>query len=139
MVPRILGQFETPELREIAEQAGRAYSMSVPLFLLKSHFDRVRPSFLDSNIKPSISVPSHPAYPSGHSTQATTMALAVSCVDPMNRDFYLSNLVGWRRELAGVHYPSDTAAGKKLASFVFADVAMEIGLANATLCNATIF
>lgn len=141
IVKSIIGPFkEDQDLYKLAYDASLTEAMVTPLFISKLHFDRVRPSFYDTSLQPSIEVPPHPAYPSGHATQATTVALILSCQDPDNREFYINNAarVGWNRELAGVHYPSDTAAGVRLAQHVFLDVAREVGLLNAAKCSVEI-
>ena len=88
--------------------------------------NRPRPSFLCPDIEPLIDVPTHPSYPSGHSTQAYLVALALSDVLSYRTsalewdkfDLGLRNLakqIGENREWAGVHYQSDTIAGRNLA------------------------
>jgi acid phosphatase (class A) len=87
------------------------------LFKLKLRFDRVRPSILDPRLKPVLEVPGHPAYPSGHASQAFFIACLLAELDPPNREVYLADAtaIAKRREIAGFHYPSDTAAGALLA------------------------
>lgn len=87
------------------------------IFALKQEYNRVRPSFLDARIRPSIPVPEHPAYPSGHSTEAHTYALIFCRLNPKDKEKYLSSAHGIAhlREIAGVHYPSDSESGKILA------------------------
>jgi acid phosphatase (class A) len=88
------------------------------LFYFKHMFDRVRPHKLDSSLTTAIEVPDHPAYPSGHSTQSHLIALILSDLDPQNRDVYMESAfrVAHNREIAGLHYPSDSEAGKLLAT-----------------------
>lgn len=83
----------------------------------KRHFDRVRPSLLDPSLPTAITVPKHPAYPSGHATQAYLLAHFFSALDPTNQDQYYADAlrVAHNREIAGVHYPSDSQAGRILA------------------------
>ena len=53
------------------------YTTVEPVIMhLKKRFDRVRPRALDRRIRPSIDPPGHPAYPSGHATQAYYIALS---------------------------------------------------------------
>jgi hypothetical protein len=87
----------------------------------KKLYDRVRPSYLDPTIKPIIDVPLHPAYPSGHATQAQLRALVLSELDPKNRAAYLqaAKRIARNREIAGLHYPSDSRAGVILAGQLF--------------------
>jgi hypothetical protein len=76
---------------------------------------------------PPIPVPGHPAYPSGHSTQAHLMALCVKDVLPTAA---LQNALGEvideladriarNREIAGLHFESDSKAGENLAQSLF--------------------
>jgi len=87
------------------------------LFLIKKKYNRVRPAYLNKNIKPAIATPRHPSYPSGHSTQAYTFALFLSYFDKFNSDRYMqsASMIAHTREVAGLHFPSDTKAGKILA------------------------
>lgn len=91
------------------------------IFEMKERFDRVRPHFLEPRLEPPISVPRHPAYPSGHATESRLIALIFSELDPERRETYLSfaDEVALNRERAGVNYPSDSAAGKLLAEQFF--------------------
>jgi hypothetical protein len=90
------------------------------LFALKRRFDRPRPHVLERDLVPVIAVPGHPAYPSGHATQAYLMAgLADLLVEGRERRHADdARRVAWHRELAGLHFPSDSEAGRKLAEQV---------------------
>ncbi len=83
----------------------------------KKYFDRVRPHMADSRIVPMIDVPRHPAYPSGHSAQSHYLALVLGLVYPEVADELMlrADEIAIHREIAGVHYPSDTDAGAMLA------------------------
>lgn len=87
----------------------------------KKIHDRVRPSWLDPTLKPVIAVPPHPAYPSGHATQAYLRALLLSELDPKNHRVYqqAAKRIAHNREIAGLHYPSDSKAGALLAKQLF--------------------
>ena len=87
------------------------------VLVLKQKYDRVRPHILEPEIMPVIEVPGHPAYPSGHSTQAHFMAYLLSEILP-EKEAELTmeaDQIAKNREIAGVHYESDTEAGKLLA------------------------
>ncbi len=92
----------------------------------KKHFSRPRPSHLASelgmDLELVISNPPHPAYPSGHASQTYMVALVLSDFDPENAEKYKQFAVdvAHRREIAGVHYVSDSVAGRKLAVDVLA-------------------
>jgi acid phosphatase (class A) len=90
-------------------------------FELKREFKRARPTQLDKTLTTVIDVPGHPAYPSAHGGQTHAAALALGYIDPVHADKYMqsANDIGVRREIAGVHYPSDTKAGIELGTQVF--------------------
>ena len=83
----------------------------------KKRFSRPRPSQLDEKLELLIPNPGHPAYPSGHATQSMLFSEILSDIDPENRLIYIQYAkdIAVRREIAGVHYPSDSDAGQKLA------------------------
>ena len=98
------------------------HDVSVAVFTLKQQFDRVRPSYLEPELELQMPNPGHPAYPSGHSTCAHTMALVLSDLVPERKAAMWQDAggVAFRREVAGVHYASDTAAGQELARQIYA-------------------
>jgi membrane-associated phospholipid phosphatase len=96
------------------------------IFCHKAFYNRARPYQVAPGLMPMMQ-PKHPAYPSGHSTQAHTIARMVgegllAAKKPkaaaIVRDYAMA--VARRREIAGVHYASDTVAGMLLAD-VFCD------------------
>ena len=86
------------------------------LLYFKKFFNRPRPTVVLPTIQPPVPVPWHAAYPSGHATQAVVIAALLSKLSPeaggVLMNFALE--VGHNRELAGLHYPSDTRMGIKL-------------------------
>lgn len=93
------------------------------LFAQKKKFDRVRPVFLSQKLKTKnklrtlFETPFHPSYPSGHSFQAHIIALLLGQIAAEQSDAALCDAarVAIEREMAGVHYASDSAAGAALA------------------------
>ena len=97
----------------------------------KETFDRPRPSYEVPALLPPIPVPGHSAFPSGHATQAHLM---VECIDYVyslasevsNPDRVtvgkvlraLARRVARNREIAGLHYPTDSEGGRLLAAHV---------------------
>jgi hypothetical protein len=89
----------------------------------KGLYQRRRPSQLAPGLMPPIPVPGHPAYPSGHSTQAHLMALCVKEVLPTGTVQNalgevideLADRIARNREIAGLHFESDSKAGVNLA------------------------
>ena len=95
--------------------------------LVAMHFKAVhkrpRPSHLCPALLPPIPVPGHASYPSGHATQAHLMALfaaeAMPAASKADVAFVLAALarrIGRNREIAGLHFASDTKAGEVLAA-----------------------
>ncbi len=84
---------------------------------IKNRYDRVRAHKLDPTLTTVIDVPEHGAYPSGHSTQAHSIAFLLTAIAPERKAEFESDAlrVAVNREIAGVHYPSDSAAGRLLA------------------------
>jgi acid phosphatase (class A) len=97
------------------------YELDIVILHYKKQYDRVRPSWLDTSITTTIAVPPHPSYPSGHATQSYFIALILGELDSKNAEVYIedANRVAHNREIAGVHYPSDSTAGQDLARQYF--------------------
>ena len=131
-----------PEILEEAERPPPAYTMTLFLddgrrrltralmiasvvwsrkFILsfKHKYRRPRPTQLEPRLKPMLLCPGHPAYPSGHSTQAHLLALLFGKLsgrpDIAKAMFDAADRIAENREYAGLHYPSDSAAGVALA------------------------
>lgn len=125
---RITGQSHpnTYRLLHIAGLIGIMVSMHY-----KRVWNRPRPSQLAPALLPPVAVPGHAAYPSGHALQAVLMALALNeALAPANGNTPKQTALqpvlmslAWRiarnREIAGLHYQSDTNAGTFLAEQVF--------------------
>ncbi len=85
---------------------------------------RPRPSQVCPALLPPVPVPGHPSYPSGHATEAHLIEFVLNLVfkdtlreKTMKYDLEaLATRIARNREIAGLHYPSDSAAGKKLAN-----------------------
>jgi hypothetical protein len=107
----------------------------------KDIHQRPRPSQLSPGLMPPIDVPGHASYPSGHATEAYTVSYCLKEVfdratkvivpsasggpppgaaptgSPLER---LAQRIARNREILGLHYPSDSRAGKELAQETFA-------------------
>jgi hypothetical protein len=79
-----------------------------------------RPSQLDEEIEPMIRVPSHPSYPSAHSTISGTAVVVLTEIFPENAGQWnqLAEEAGMSRIWGGIHYPIDHRAGMKLGKAV---------------------
>ena len=84
-------------------------------------YNRVRPPYFDNRVIPWISVPLHPSYPSGHAVQSYTIAYLLSEKYPYKKMIYFESAkrISRNREVMGLHYPSDTEYGKKIARIIF--------------------
>jgi len=91
---------------------------------------RPRPNQICPALRPPVAVPGHPSYPSGHACQALLMACVAE--DMLPRSLRQEEECAYRkllqtqafriarnREIAGLHYRSDTEAGFVLALQVF--------------------
>jgi len=98
-----------------------AHDAEVIVMKKKIEFDRARPTQALSELKAAITMPAHPSYPSAHATQSYTIAHVLSYLDPKSKKKYFKDAeqISVNREIAGLHYRSDTEAGKSLAAQVF--------------------
>lgn len=118
-----------PSLDRLLHIAGLAGILAAMHFKAHPGGDRPprpRPSQVCPALLPPIEVPGHPAFPSGHATQALLMALCIEETLPgARRDAWrpllhaLARRIARNREIAGLHYASDSVAGFELAVKVF--------------------
>jgi acid phosphatase (class A) len=83
----------------------------------KVHWNRPRPYVLEpERFSKHADSETSAAYPSGHSTRGTVMAIVLARLFPERRDaiFAKGQLIGWTRVEAGVHTPLDVYAGRVL-------------------------
>lgn len=96
----------------------------VSYFILREKLaiQRPRPTQLMPALTTVIKVPPHSAYPSGHAGQTYASALVLAELDPVNAEKYkqLAIDIAYRREIAGVHYSSDSEAGRAMATQIVA-------------------
>ncbi|WP_262299508.1 phosphatase PAP2 family protein [Microvirga sesbaniae] len=87
--------------------------------IYKDRFGRARPNQFDPRVRPMLPNPGHSSYPSNHAFQCFSIAYAFSSLLPEHPGsaelFNAAQRVAGNREWAGLHYPSDTQAGKHLA------------------------
>jgi len=94
---------------------------SVAVNPVKDAWARPRPFLTEKRLNPVDEKPSSASYPSGHSTWATVVGIVLADMVPEHRAeiFARAEEIGYHREVGGVHYPSDVAAGR-LAGTVLA-------------------
>ena len=80
----------------------------------KKHWDRPRPYAVSSEIDPCVHKPGNASYPSGHATYGTLVAVILADMVPEKAQALAARAEQYRfnREIGGVHYPSDVAAGR---------------------------
>ncbi|MCB1114529.1 MAG: vanadium-dependent haloperoxidase [Chlamydiia bacterium] len=86
-----------------------------------------RPAMLDLEIQPVIQAPTHPSYPSGHSTVGATAKVILTHFFPENKSEWdrLAEESGMSRLWAGIHFPMDHNEGKILGEKVGKQVVSE--------------
>jgi acid phosphatase (class A) len=100
-----------PLVAELFERIGRDEG----LFMnpAKDAFGRPRPFVTEKRLAPVVAMPPSASYPSGHTTWAICAAIVLSDMVPEMRAqiFARADEYAHNREVGGVHYPSDVAAG----------------------------
>jgi len=86
----------------------------------KARFDRVRPSVARPSLGTALPLPNHASYPSGHAATATLMAEILAELSPQDGAAFREDArrIAHNREIAGLHYISDSEAGARLAGMV---------------------
>jgi len=122
-VGRSIGSWFNPhDLPVTTQLLGRAWrDAGYYMWRLKFKYARIRPYDIDSNIKP-LEHPDWAAFPSGHSFYSHLLAYLYSDLAPEFSDIFLNDARGiaHSREIIGVHFPSDSEAGR-VAARQFAD------------------
>jgi membrane-associated phospholipid phosphatase len=92
----------------------------------KDAHGRRRPSATDPSLQPALAVPASPSYPDEHAVAAATASAILGALFPRRADDIaaLAEEAGRMRQLAGLAYPSDVAAGAELGRRV-ASLALE--------------
>jgi membrane-associated phospholipid phosphatase len=117
-----------------------AYIGQYQVMWYKRHFNRPRPSQFSPALLPPIDVPGHASFPSGHATQSMLIALCLEQVMPTAANYppnvnapdkgppphpgisplqQMAARIARNREVLGLHYPSDSKAGRLLAKETF--------------------
>ena len=87
--------------------------------LYKARIDRDRPNVVEPRLRPLLAVRAHESLPSNHAFQGFSIVFAFNTLlpeHPATEELArIAQNVAENREWAGLHYPSDTDAGKELA------------------------
>jgi acid phosphatase (class A) len=86
----------------------------------KKHFNRPRPFVADKQITTVVQQPANASYPSGHATFAYMTAILLADMVPEKAEAIFERAAAFTqsRVIAGVHYPSDLAAGHIAAAVI---------------------
>jgi hypothetical protein len=136
-----------PYTADLLEAALRVAQFQAMFY--KRKFERPRPSQLCPALLPPIEVPGHASFPSGHATEIHLQAHCLALVMPQEVStpvltkagqviadlpspplpaevdetstplLRMAQRVTRNREVLGLHYPSDSEAGKRLAEMTF--------------------
>ena len=87
---------------------------------VKDHWNRPRPFIRDTRIQPCLRRPGESSYPSGHTAASAAWAGVLAAAMPEYKEPLFEEVreTMWGRVLAGVHYPTDTVAGRKLGFLI---------------------
>jgi len=82
----------------------------------KAKWERKRPPYADDRIKPCVEMEENGSYPSAHAVRGVVWTRILAEIFPDKKDQLLKRglLMGEDRVIAGIHFPSDVAAGQKL-------------------------
>ncbi|HMJ07036.1 MAG TPA: phosphatase PAP2 family protein [Chthoniobacterales bacterium] len=114
-VGRSIGSWFNPkDLPVTAELLGRVWrDASHYMWRLKFKNARIRPYAIDPSLK-NLESTNWAAFPSGHASYAHILAYLYSELAPEFADIFLNDArsIAHSREIIGVHYPSDSEAGR---------------------------
>ncbi len=117
-VGRSIGSwFDPRDLPVTTELVGRVWrDASYYVWRMKFKYARIRPYTIDPSLK-NLDSPNWAAFPSGHSFYAHMLAYLYSELAPEFSDIFLKDArdIAHSREIIGVHYPSDSEAGRVIA------------------------
>ncbi len=89
---------------------------------VKAYFGRIRPFKNNPEIKALVKPSTSGAYPSGHTTRSTMMAIVLGSMVPEKRAdlFVRANDYAHSRIIGGMHYPNDLDGGRRAGSAIAA-------------------
>jgi acid phosphatase (class A) len=113
--------FTTENLPRTAQFFAEAGKQFRPFLVqAKETWHRPRPYVRDARVKPCLPFPEGLSYPSGHSATAAIWAELFGAAFPEQQAAFAAQAreTMWSRVLAGVHFPSDTQAGRLLGESI---------------------
>jgi hypothetical protein len=90
----------------------------------KKLWNRPRPPAADARIQPCVHPEKSTSYPSGHAARGIVLSTVLVEIFPDKKDqlLALGRQIGTDRTLAGIHYPSDVAAGQTIGEAIVAKI-----------------
>jgi len=112
--------------RQVALMQVAIYDATIAAWDSKYTYGRLRPSAVDPTLAAVVATPRSPSYPSEHAVVAGAAARVLAYLFPDDAQSLMAQAAeaARSRELAGVQFPSDTAAGLELGRKV-ADLVIE--------------
>ncbi len=103
-----------PKTKAIIDEITREASITIDA--AKRHWNRKRPYERDSRVILTVGQAGNSSYPSGHSACAALWCAVWSAIFPDRAEAFQTQVreVMWGRVMCGIHYPTDTEAGKLL-------------------------
>jgi glycerophosphoryl diester phosphodiesterase len=115
-------EFNAQNLPRTAAVLQQAYDEHRPAVLAsKKQWGRARPYNRGLGITPCVEiVPLDESYPSGHSAESALLAVLYGKALPEYETVFMENVreTLWGRIIAGVHFPTDTQAGRLIGSVI---------------------
>ena len=93
------------------------YDAAISCWDAKYTYWAIRPVQLDPDVKPVVTTPNHPSYPSAHACFSIAVGKVAGYLFPRDAEMYaaLAEEAAESRIWAGIHYRSDIDSGRKLA------------------------
>lgn len=84
----------------------------------KARWARPRPFLRDPRLQPCVKAPSDGSYPSAHAASSAIWAAVLAAAFPEYENEFAAQVreIMWCRVIGGVHYPSDTQAGREFGA-----------------------
>ena len=110
--------FKHPKTKKLLDAVGSAVDYYVMQYKMK--YQRALPTQLEPRLTAVIMPPRTASYPSNYAALGQGYAAILGKLDPANQASYAQRAadISLRREIAGVQYPSDGVAGRKLANAI---------------------
>jgi len=125
--------FDDQRRMKSLEVLNAAVVLAIHTEMMVKHFCRTpRPIDISPQLQPIVQTPDHSSFPSGHATEAFTIATLIywlstgempkAGIKAGAQEFRLAHRIATNRTIAGVHYPMDSASGALMGCVLGAHV-----------------